>query len=185
MDSQLEQTQVTDEIIRHNSTDSSDTDDVDNIDDASTDEIETINDLVTNINDTAPILNDFNIVHFHNRNDVYHLTRQTLIDSSIDNMSEDSMAQNTYSFFYHALSKIPSDFNETYKSFAYLTTYKPLEATIYLNVNCKALNYIIDCVQTGNISVPESRIIASEIIDLATIFAMPNLVANIKRLMEL
>jgi len=133
---------------------------------------------------TETPLNSFGIVHLHNRNDQYHLTRQTLLDSSIDNTPDDSISQNTYSFFYHILSKDMQDFNETYKSFAYMTFHHEKEATIYLNVNCKALGYIIDCVQTGNLDVPESKKIASEVIDLATIFAMPNLVANIKRLME-
>src|SRR5437868_11903172 len=98
------------------------------------------------MSDTYEIVNDFKIVHIYNRSEVYHLTRQTLLDSALPIPTDESMTQNTYSFFYHILSKSLHDFNSTYKSFAYMIDKYP-EAHLYINVNSLALEYIIDYVQ--------------------------------------
>jgi len=122
-------------------------------------------------------LNDFRIVHIHNRSDKYHLTRQTLLDSALTIPTDESMTQNTYSFFYHILSKNMDDFNYTYGSFAYGTD-KVDSANIYINVNPIALGYIIDYIQTGNLNAFSHDV--NQVIDLATIFAMPDLVEKLR-----
>lgn len=139
--------------------------------------------------------NKFWIVHVHNKSEIYHLTRQVLLDSRLE--------QDTYCFFYHILSKDINEFNEMYGSFAclipkyhnydyegtnlscLLPKYHIYEAAdLYLNVNSNALECIIKYVQTGKIDY--SEVCASgwknveEIIDLATMFAMPNLVSLLR-----
>jgi hypothetical protein len=124
-------------------------------------------------------MNAFRIVHFHNRSDKYHLTRQVLLDSVL--------TQNTYCFFYHILTKNINEFNELYGSFAYLVPNDNIiEADLYLNVDPQALTHIIKYIQTGKINgrdiyETDWRII-DEIIDLATMFGMPNLVAMLRNL---
>jgi hypothetical protein len=133
--------------------------------------------------DIENVVNDFGVVHIYNKSCVYHLTKQTLLDSSLTIPNDESMTQNTYSFFYHILSKDLQSFNEIYGSFAYMTVLRSMEATLYLNVNSKALEYIVDYIQTGKLDPPSNTKSAEEIVDLATIFAMPDLVEKIRRLL--
>ena len=123
------------------------------------------------------LLNFFKVVHLSNRSDVYHLTRQVLIDSMI--------TQDTYCFFYHILSKSIDDFNKLYGSFACLIAQSDDEADLYLNVNVSALNYIINYIQTTKINIDriksDNEETVEEMIDLATMFGMPNLVSILRQ----
>jgi len=112
--------------------------------------------------------NDFRIVHIYNQSSTYHLTRQVLLDSAL--------TQDTFTFFYHILAMDISDFNEKYGSFAYIIERNISEADLYLNVNRDALHHIVNFIQTNKIAKMIDANMVEEIIDLATIFAMPNLV---------
>jgi hypothetical protein len=123
-------------------------------------------------------MNSFKVVHLYNKSDIYHLTRQVLLDSTI--------TQNTYCVFYHILTKNLEEFNEIYGSFACLIERNRFEADLYLNVDSKALGYIVRYIQTGkldgkSIYVKEWKTI-DEIIDLATMFGMPVLVSMMRSL---
>ena len=129
-------------------------------------------------NDDIP-LNAFDIIHISNRSDIYHLTRQVLIDSVL--------TQDTYCFFYHILTKTVEEFNQTYGSFAYLVArdkYGKYEADLYLNVDPDALDHIINYIQTTKINITKIKEhnpdTIEEIIDLATMFGMPNLVSILR-----
>jgi hypothetical protein len=126
-------------------------------------------------------LNSFGIVHIHNKSMVYHLTRQTLLDSALPIPTDESLTQNTYSFFYDILSFDPKYFNQNYGSFAYIIPRSAEEADLYLNVNPLALDYIINFVQTEKLSLVDDREI-DQIVDLATIFAMPDLVEQLRKI---
>jgi hypothetical protein len=121
-------------------------------------------------------LNKFQIVHLYNQSDVYHLTRQVLLDSVL--------TQNTYCFFYHILSMDIEEFNEQYSSFACLISRNQIEADLYLNVECVAFKYIIKYIQTykidGHEIYRENWKTIDEIIDLATVFAIPNLITELR-----
>jgi len=120
----------------------------------------------------------FKIVHLNNRSDTYHLTRQVLLDATL--------TQSTYCFFYHILAMDMDDFNKMYGSFACLIARSEIEADIYLNVDPEALNYIIKYVQTNKINGAQiyshNWKIIDEMIDLATMFGMPNLVSMLRNL---
>lgn len=121
-------------------------------------------------------MNTFKIVHLENRSDTYHLTRQVLLDSML--------MQNTYCFFYHILTKNIDEFNKMYGSFACLIYRNDDEVDLYLNVDSVALHHIINYIQTTKINIDEIKSeqwhIIDEIIDLATMFGMPNLVAVLR-----
>lgn len=121
-------------------------------------------------------MNTFKVVHFSNKSSKYHLTRQVLLDSVL--------TDNPYCFFYHVLAKNTDEFNEMYGLFACLIPRNQSEAEIFLNVNADALNYIIDYVQTGKIPIDTSKNnpdMIHDLIDLATMFGMPSLVAHVKK----
>lgn len=126
--------------------------------------------------DTYNELNSFKIIHIYNQSNTYHLTRQILINSAI--------ILDTYSFFYHILSMDIDVFNEQYCSFAYLTTKNLDEAILYINVNPEALSYIINFIQTNKIKNMTQDYFFDEIIDLATMFAMPNLIEIIENIKQ-
>jgi len=121
---------------------------------------------------------NFRIVHLYNRSDTYHLTRQILLDSSL--------TQDTYSFFYHILAKSTKEFNEKYGSFAFIIARNQFEADLYLNVDPTALEHIVKYIQTGKINGPaiysQDWKIVDEIIDLAIMFGIPNLVTIMREL---
>lgn len=123
-------------------------------------------------------VNAFKVVHVYNKSSAYHLTRQVLLDSAL--------TQNTYCFFYHILSKNIEDFNEMYGSFACLFYRNEYEADLYLNTEKDALAHIIKYVQTGKINgekiYSQNWRMIDEIIDLATMFGMPNLVSMLRSL---
>ena len=128
-------------------------------------------------------LNDFKIIHIHNQSQTYHLTRQVLLDSVL--------TQDTYSFFYHILLLDTSIFNEDYGSFACIIDRTSHEADLYLNVNPDALHHIINFIQTGKIDClsiynkdNKDKILVNEIFDLATMFAMPNLVDKFREIVH-
>lgn len=124
------------------------------------------------------IYNPWMIIHIYNRSNVYHLTRQVLLDSSI--------TQNTYCFFYHILSKSVDDFNETYGSFAFILSKSDVEADLYLNVDIIALTDIIKYIQTGKICNKniyyENLELVKQIIDLSSMFGMPVLVSLMREI---
>ena len=123
-------------------------------------------------------MNSFKVVHLHNKSETYHLTRQVLLDSVL--------TQYTYCFFYHILAKDPEEFNDIYGSFACLIPQNIIEANLYLNVDSMALEHIIKYIQTSKLN--QEFIYATdchninEIIDLATMFGMPNLVTMLRNL---
>jgi hypothetical protein len=123
-------------------------------------------------------MNSFIIVHLHNKSEVYHLTRQVLLDSVL--------TQNTYCFFNHILAKKEDEFNKMYGSYACLFARSHIEADLYLNVHSDALKYIIEYIQTGKLNgktiYKNNWMIIDEIIDLATIFGMPVLVSMMRDL---
>lgn len=115
------------------------------------------------------MMNNFKIVHIKNQSSKFYLTRQALIDSAL--------TQDIYSFFYHILSMNIDDFNRRYGSFAYLKEKDVYEATLYLNVNQDALVHIINFIQTNKYNLEND--IVDEVIDLASVFGMPNLIERI------
>lgn len=112
--------------------------------------------------------NMFAVVHIYNQSDTYHLIRQLLVDSA--------MTESPYNFFYQILALPVSEFNTSYGSFAYIAPrYADTEADVYLNVDAEALNYIIRYMQTAQlVKFPTS------VLDLATMFAMSNLINIIR-----
>lgn len=120
----------------------------------------------------------FKVVHLYNKSNTYHLTRQVLLDSTL--------TQDTYCFFYHILSKNSDEFNQIYGSFACLFARSEYEADLYLNVEMDALEHIIRYIQTGKINgekiYSQNWKLIDEIIDLATMFGMPNLVSMLRNL---
>lgn len=121
-------------------------------------------------------INFFKIVHVNNKSKIYHITQQVLLNAIV----KDS----TYSLFYHILTKEVDDFNYFYGSFACLIVRNSYEADLYLNVNNKALKYIIEYVQTGQINsnaiyLKNCKLI-DEIINLATIFGFPDIVSELR-----
>lgn len=139
--------------------------------------------------DLAPMIDDpmnmYKVIHLHNNSNVYHLTRQVLLDSLL--------TQETYCFFYHILSQGTDEFNSMYGSFACIVERNPndsdisIEADLYLNVNCQALEYIIQYVQTGVVEdsyLDDHKNIVAPTIDLATVFGMSKLVASLRNYRE-
>lgn len=135
--------------------------------------------------DTNEYLNPYKIVHIHNKSNTYHLTRQMLLDSAM----QISLTQNTYSFFYHILSKDTSDFNNTYGSFAYIdsnldsdSSTRTYHANLYVNVDATALDCIIEYVQKRTINKKINTFDdINQLVDLATMFAMPDLVEQLRK----
>ena len=123
-------------------------------------------------------VNGFKIVHLCNQSDKYHLTRQVLLDSSL--------TQDTYCFFYHILAMNMEEFNKMYGSFACLIDQSVAEADLYLNVDADALRHIVKYIQTGKINgkdiYADNWKTIDEIIDLATMFGMPELVTELRNL---
>lgn len=125
-------------------------------------------------------MSQFGIVHIHNKSTQYHLTFQVLYDLKLILESESD------GFFYHILSKNPNEFNKLYGSFAYIIHKSSDEADLYLNVDDLALHHIIQYVQAGKINGEKiystNWKIIDEIINLSTIFGMPNLVQTMRKL---
>ncbi|XWV24851.1 hypothetical protein QJ856_gp0932 [Tupanvirus deep ocean] len=123
-------------------------------------------------------MNPYKIVHLYNKSNVYHLTRQVLLDSRL--------TQDTYCFFYHILAKSMDEFNEMYGSFACLINRSRIEADLYLNVDSESLEHIIKYIQTGKLDAKNiysnNWKTIDEIIDLATMFGMPTLVSMMRNL---
>ena len=132
--------------------------------------------------DIAPNIEEpiysYKVVHLHNKSKIFHLTRQVLLDSAL--------TQDTYCFFYHILANNINEFNQMYGSFACLFGRSEYEADLYLNVEMDALEHIINYIQTDKID--GERIysndwrLVDQIIDLATMFGMPNLVSMLRNL---
>lgn len=125
--------------------------------------------------DLDELANQFAIVHIHNQSKTYHLTKQILLESR---MIQDNC------FFYHILSLDIEEFNETYGSFAYLVPGRIFMVDIYLNVDAKALHHIIEYIQTHQIDsisiYANNWKTIDNIIDLATMFVMPALIAELR-----
>lgn len=124
-------------------------------------------------------MNEYKIIHLYNKNNTYHLTRQILLNSAY--------TMDTYCLFYHILAKNMDDFNDEYGSIACLIPRNQDEADLYMNVDTESLEIIIKYIQTNKMTILEKKIttlennkLISEIIDLATIFAMPKLVALLR-----
>lgn len=125
-------------------------------------------------------LNTFKIIHLHNKSTTFHLTRQILLDSVLN--------QNPYCFFYHILAKNVDDFNDIYGSFACIIERSHIEADIYLNVNADALEHIIKYIQTSKLDIrsiyTHNWKTINEIVDLATMFGMPDLVSTMRNILS-
>ncbi|AKI80051.1 hypothetical protein QJ850_gp648 [Acanthamoeba polyphaga mimivirus] len=123
-------------------------------------------------------MNNLDIIHIHNKNNTYHLTKQILLDSMVPN--------NVHCFFYHILTKNSEEFNKMYGSYARLIARNMEEADLYLNVDNDAFNHIINYIQTSKINgekiYNENWKKIDDIIDLATILGMGNLVTTLRKL---
>lgn len=119
-------------------------------------------------------INGFKIVHIYNMSDVFHLTRQVLLDTKL--------IQESDCFFYEILTRETDDFNDLYH-FSCLIARNYIEADLYLNVDREALNYIISYIQTNSIDIQviyTNSKLFSKIIDLSSMFVMPTLVSMLK-----
>lgn len=116
-------------------------------------------------------LNDYKVVHCHNKNKTYHLMRQVLLDSVI--------SQNHQCFFYDILAINTDSFNKKYCSFACLIERSTFEADLYFNVHVNAFDLIIEYVQTGHLEEYDESMI-----DLASMFGMPTLVSKLRLISE-
>ena len=114
----------------------------------------------------------YGIVHIHNKNDMYHLTRQILLDTGIYDPA---------CFFYKILTVAPSEFNKTYSSFAFLIERSSIEADVYLNVDSKSLETIINYAETGKILGTFNLV---ELENLARMLGLTRLVEKISKLKE-
>lgn len=129
------------------------------------------------------------VVHFYNKNETYHLTFTALRDVS-NFEAEDN-------FFQQLLTNNIDAFNQdsNYGSFAYLCQKSATERNLFLNVNTKALNFIVNYVQTSildtmdlvysqmQFTIPASNYL-DEIINLATILNMPQLLEKLRDVSE-
>lgn len=119
----------------------------------------------------------YGIIHIHNKNDMYHLTKQCLVDSSI--------TQCTFCFFYQIISLDIDEFNSKYGSFALMIHRNEIETDLYLNVNSNALSYLIEYIQTNKFNYDNlSKGELVEIMDLAILFGMANFVEQIKEIIS-
>ena len=113
-------------------------------------------------------INYYNIVHIHNGNNVFHLTRQILLDSAL--------VHDTCCFFYRIIDDAKSNFDEEYGSFACIMPRSRIEADVYLNVDHSALTSIINYIQTQTISLDNNDTVRDHVRELASMFGMPLLV---------
>ncbi len=135
--------------------------------------------------DIDKVYNDYLVVHIHNQTDIFHLTRQVLLDSALKH--------NTCCFFYQILAEEADYFNQLYSAFACIIPSSRIEADIYLNVNCDALSQIIYYVQADQLIMPNNEVnyiygdddIQSKssihLEQLARVFGMPELVERLKK----
>lgn len=121
-------------------------------------------------------MNIFKVVRIMNRNDIYYLMRQVLLDSIL--------IFGNYCFFYDILTKDIDTFNDIYGSFSFIKKKNDFEAHLYLNVDSQALSHIIEYLQTAELDAIDINIIdkklLQKIVDLATIFGMSSLVSKIR-----
>ena len=119
--------------------------------------------------------NIYKVVHIYNKNQVYHINRQILLDSFF--------IEDEYNYFYNIIYDDISDFNKKYKNFSCLIFKSKYEADIYLNVKSHALKYIISYLQTGKINEKLIDTLENkklqEIIDLAKMLGMSKIVDKI------
>ena len=125
------------------------------------------------------------IIHVMNRNDTFHLTRQTILDSSCV-VEDASFSQEIYTLFYHAISLEPHEFNSKYKSFAYIK-HKGPEAKLYLNAEIIPFQMIMEYIQTKRID--ERKLIfdsdlTTRLIDLADVLGMTHLMQILRSIQE-
>lgn len=125
-------------------------------------------------------LNMFNVIHVYNKTDVYHITRQILLNSIL--------RQETDCFFYHILSMNTNDFNQLYGSVGCIIIRSNFEADLYLNANPDALEHVIKYIQTCKLDMKsiygQNWKTIGEILDLATIFGMPKLVSVLRNVIS-
>jgi len=109
------------------------------------------------------------VAHIHNRGDVYHMTRQMLLDAAIKH--------DTCCLFYRMITMEQDEFNTTYCAFACQIPRTEQEVDIYLNVDPMALGCIIDYVQSNKLM---GNIQPHAIEQLASMFGMPALVQKVR-----
>ena len=113
--------------------------------------------------------NDYAVIHLHNRTNIYHITRQILLDSAL--------TQDSCCFFYHIVAKTMADFNNIYGSFACIISRNDIEADVYLNVDQPALEIIIAFISTGDLPTNLQDVDFVMAIDnLASMFGMAEMV---------
>lgn len=109
------------------------------------------------------------VAHIHNRGDVYHMTRQMLLDSAIKH--------DTCCLFYRMIAMEQEEFNTIYCAFATQIPRSEQEVDIYLNVDPLALASIVDYVQSNKLM---GMIQPHAIEQLASMFGMPALVQKVR-----
>lgn len=114
---------------------------------------------------------EYQVVHFHNHQDVYHLSRQILLDSQI--------AHGEHCCFYRLLSTDTDQFNRDYCSFATIIPRTEVEADVYLNVDRESLQTVLRYIQTGRLNGCQ---LSRELVDLAYVFGLTKLVSAIQDL---
>ena len=111
------------------------------------------------------IQNRYLVVHIHNQEQVYHLTRQLILDSA---------GLNPYSIFHHLLLCTPDVFNAKYQIACLIDG--GAEAYLYLNLPRKRFRQIISYLIKDKI--PE---VHPKTIDLAIMVGLPHLVEALRR----
>lgn len=122
----------------------------------------------------------FKIYHIYNKTDIYHLTKQTLIETGV--------IYGDYNFFFHIVHMDTEEFNDKYGSFACMLQKNMDESNIFMNIHAKAFSYIVNYIQTNKIDDDEIRQknkkVVDEIIDLATMLGLPVLVTKLRDLSQ-
>jgi hypothetical protein len=127
------------------------------------------------------VVNSYGMVCYRNRNDRYYLTYRILSNSG--------QTEGNSSFFYQALTQDVSSFNENFADFAWIS---PPNDTVrdfpivYLDIDSDALRSIIEYLQTGNVDHFRSQNTEQlvNLIDIATLFGMPELIKQLRELSE-
>lgn len=114
---------------------------------------------------------EYAVVHYHNGEDVYHLSREILLDTAI--------SHGRHCFFYRILSDDTDAFNQTFGSFATVIPRTQVEADVYLNVDRNSLGALIRYIQNGTLA---GCVLSSNLVDLAFVFGMETLVEKLRQL---
>ena len=115
---------------------------------------------------------DYQVIHFHNRQDVFHLTSQILRDTAA--------SHGEYCFFYRILTDDTDAFNRDYGSFATIIPRTQVEADVYLNVDQASLQTLIRYIQTDSLM---GCTLTSDLADLSYVFGLSALATSLRELL--